>query len=32
MPGGNNATFMVRADGTIAVTVPARSGRVLVRK
>ena len=32
MPGGNNATFMVRGDGTIAVTVPARSGRVLVRK
>jgi len=32
MPGGNNATFTVKADGTIAVTVPARSGRVLVRK
>jgi glycosidase len=32
MPGGESKTFVVKADGTIAVTVPARSGRVLVRK
>ena len=31
-PLGENKTFTVRADGTIAVTVPPRSGRVLVRK
>ncbi|NVB81716.1 MAG: alpha-amylase [Kofleriaceae bacterium] len=32
MPGGDGATFAVKADGTVAVTVPARSGRVLVKK
>ena len=31
MPGGARETFTVRGDGSIAVTVPARSGRVLVR-
>ena len=31
VPGGGG-TFTVKADGTIAVTVPARSGRVLVKK
>jgi glycosidase len=31
MPGGTGETFTVRPDGTVAVTVPARSGRVLVR-
>jgi alpha-amylase len=30
-PGGGD-TFTVKADGTIAVTVPPRSGRVLVKK
>jgi hypothetical protein len=32
MPGTDNMTFTVKADGTIDVTVPARSGRVLVKK
>ena len=32
MPGSDGKTFTVKADGTIAVAVPARSGRVLVRK
>jgi glycosidase len=32
MPGTDGATFTVRGDGTVAVTVPARSGRVLVKK
>jgi alpha-amylase len=32
MPGGDRQTFTVRSDGTIAVTVPARSGRVLIRQ
>ena len=32
MPGGDGATFTVKTDGTVAVTVPARSGRVLVKK
>jgi alpha-amylase len=32
MPGGEARTFTVRSDGTIAVTVPARSGRVLVKR
>jgi alpha-amylase len=32
MPGSDGKTFTVKADGTIAVGVPARSGRVLVRK
>ncbi|MDQ3369317.1 MAG: alpha-amylase family glycosyl hydrolase [Myxococcota bacterium] len=31
MPGGDARTFTVAANGTIAVTVPARSGRVLVK-
>ncbi|MBA3393738.1 MAG: alpha-amylase [Deltaproteobacteria bacterium] len=31
-PGGENKTFTVKGDGTIAVTVPPQSGRVLVRK
>lgn len=30
MPGSDGHTFTVQADGTIDVTVPARSGRVLV--
>jgi hypothetical protein len=30
MPGSDGATFTVKADGTVAVSVPARSGRVLV--
>lgn len=30
MPGANNATFTVKADGTVGITVPPRSGRVLV--
>src|SRR5262249_17929784 len=32
MPGSDGATFTVKSDGTVAVTVPARSGRVLVKK
>ena len=32
MPGGESQTFTVKTDGTIAVTVPAKSGRVLIRK
>jgi glycosidase len=32
MPGTDGATFTVKSDGTIDVTVPARSGRALVRK
>jgi alpha-amylase len=32
MPGGEAATFTVKADGTVAVTVPPRSGRVLIRQ
>lgn len=32
MPGSDGATFTVSGDGTIAVTVPTRSGRVLVRQ
>jgi glycosidase len=32
MPGSDGATFTVKADGTVAVTVPARSGRVLVKR
>jgi len=32
MPGSDGATFTVKSDGTVAVTVPARSGRVLVNK
>lgn len=32
MPGNDGMTFTVRADGTVDVTVPARFGRVLVRK
>ena len=31
MPGNDGKTFTVKANGTVAVTVPARSGRVLVR-
>jgi glycosidase len=31
MPGANGQTFTVRGDGTVDVTVPARSGRVLVK-
>ena len=31
MPGGTGETFTVKADGTIAVPVTARSGRVLIR-
>ena len=31
MPGNDGATFTVKADGTVAIPVPARSGRVLVR-
>jgi len=32
MPGSDGTTYTVRSDGTVAVTVPARSGRVLVRR
>ena len=32
MPGSDGMTFTVKGDGTIDVTVPARSGRVLVKK
>ncbi|HEX5063771.1 MAG TPA: alpha-amylase family glycosyl hydrolase, partial [Kofleriaceae bacterium] len=32
MPGSDGATFTVKSDGTVAVTVAARSGRVLVKK
>ena len=32
VPGGGSTTFTVKADGTVAVTVPAHSGRVLVRQ
>jgi glycosidase len=32
MPGSDGATFTVKSDGTVAVSVPARSGRVLVKK
>ncbi len=32
MPGSDGKTFTVNADGTVAVTVPARFSRVLVRK
>jgi hypothetical protein len=32
MPGSDGATFTVKSDGTVDVTVPARSGRVLVKK
>jgi alpha-amylase len=32
MPGNDGATFTVKGDGTVAVTVPARSGRVLVKQ
>jgi hypothetical protein len=32
MPGSDGATFTVKSDGTVAVSVPARSGRVLVRQ
>lgn len=31
MPGSDGMTFTVKADGTVDVTVPARSGRVLVK-
>jgi alpha-amylase len=31
-PAGEMKTFTVKGDGTIAVTVPPRSGRILVRK
>jgi alpha-amylase len=31
MPGSDGKTFTVQGDGTVAVDVPARSGRVLVR-
>jgi glycosidase len=31
MPGSDNMTFTVRSDSTIDVSVPARSGRVLVK-
>jgi hypothetical protein len=31
MPGSDGQTFTVKADGTVSVPVPARSGRVLVR-
>jgi alpha-amylase len=32
MPGTDGQSFTVKADGTVAVSVPARSGRVLVRQ
>jgi glycosidase len=32
MPGNDGETFVVRGDGTIAVTVPPRTGRVLARQ
>ena len=32
MPGSDGTTFTVAGNGTVAVTVPARSGRVLVRR
>jgi len=32
MPGSDGQTFTVRGDGTVDVMVPARSGRVLVKK
>jgi glycosidase len=31
MPGSDGMTFTVKSDGTVDVTVPARSGRVLVK-
>jgi alpha-amylase len=31
-PQGEMKTFTVKADGTVAITVPPRSGRILVRK
>src|SRR5688572_17163083 len=31
-PTGEGKTFVVKSDGTIAVTVPPRSGRILVRR
>jgi Alpha amylase, C-terminal all-beta domain len=31
MPGSDGMTFSVKSDGTVDVTVPARSGRVLVK-
>jgi hypothetical protein len=32
MPGSDGATFTVKGDGTVQVSVPGRSGRVLVRQ
>jgi alpha-amylase len=32
MPGSDGATFTVKSDGSLTVSVPARSGRVLVKK
>jgi hypothetical protein len=32
MYGGDGQTFTVKGDGTVDVTVPARSGRVLVKQ
>lgn len=32
MPGTDGQTFTVKADGTVDITVPGRSGRVLVKK
>jgi glycosidase len=32
MPGSDGMTFPVKSDGTVDVTVPARSGRVLVKQ
>ena len=29
MPGSDGATFTVKSDGTVAVTVPPHSGRVV---
>jgi hypothetical protein len=31
-PNGEGKTFTVKGDGTVAVSVPPRSARVLVRK
>ncbi len=32
MPGSDGQTFTVKSDGTVAISVPPRSGRVLVRR
>ena len=32
MPDSDGATYTVKSDGSLDITVPARSGRVLVKK